>query len=38
MTNIAELLHEREVLKSRIEKMTYGSIEIRVKMIRNISM
>lgn len=31
MSNIAELLHEQELLKSRISKMLYGSIEIRVK-------
>lgn len=29
MSNIAELLHEQELLKSRISKMLYGSIEIR---------
>ena len=29
MANVAELLHEQEVLKSRISKMVYGSIEIR---------
>ena len=29
MRNIAELLHEQELLKSRINKMIYGSIEIR---------
>lgn len=27
--NISDLLHERELLKSRLEKMIYGSIEIR---------
>ena len=27
--NISNLLHERELLKSRSEKMIYGSIEIR---------
>lgn len=27
--NISNLLHERELLKSRLEKMLYGSIEIR---------
>ena len=31
MTNIAQLLHEQELLKSRISKMLYGSIEIREK-------
>ena len=31
MSNIAELLHEQELLKSRISKMLYGSIEIREK-------
>ena len=29
MRNIAELLHEQELLKSRINKMVHGSIEIR---------
>ena len=29
MRNVAELLHEQELLKSRINKMVYGSIEIR---------
>ena len=29
MRNIAELLHEQELLKSRINKMIHGSIEIR---------
>ncbi len=29
MANVAELLHEQEILKSRINKMVYGSIEIR---------
>ena len=29
MSNVAELLHEQEILKSRINKMIYGSIEIR---------
>ncbi len=29
MSNVAELLHEQEMLKSRINKMIYGSIEIR---------
>ncbi len=29
MTNLAELLHEQETLKSRINKMVHGSIEIR---------
>lgn len=29
MRNVAELLHEQELLKSRISKMIYGSIEIR---------
>ncbi len=29
MANVAELLHEQEMLKSRINKMIYGSIEIR---------
>ncbi len=29
MRNVAELLHEQELLKSRINKMIYGSIEIR---------
>ncbi len=29
MTNVAELLHEQEMLKSRINKMVHGSIEIR---------
>lgn len=27
--NISELLHEKELLKSRLEKMIYGSIEVR---------
>ena len=31
MRNIAELLYEQELLKSRISKMIYGSIEIREK-------
>lgn len=31
MANVAELLHEQEILKSRINKMVYGSIEIRVR-------
>ncbi len=31
MVNVAELLHEQEVLKSRIDKMIHGSIEIREK-------
>ncbi len=31
MENIAELLHEQEVLNSRINKMLHGSIEIREK-------
>lgn len=29
MANVAELLHEQEILKSRINKMVHGSIEIR---------
>ena len=29
MNNIASLLHEQVLLKSRISKMLYGSIEIR---------
>ena len=29
MRNVAELLHEQELLKSRINKMIHGSIEIR---------
>lgn len=29
MANIAELLHEQEILKSRINKMIHGSLEIR---------
>lgn len=29
MANVAELLHEQEILKSRINKMLYGSIEVR---------
>lgn len=29
MTNIAELLHEQELLNSRINKMLHGSVEIR---------
>jgi len=29
MRNVAELLHEQKLLKSRINKMTHGSIEIR---------
>ena len=29
MRNVAELLHEQELLKSRINKMVHGSIEIR---------
>ena len=29
MANVAELLHEQEILESRINKMVYGSIEIR---------
>ena len=28
MINVAKLLHEQEILKSRINKMVYGSIEI----------
>lgn len=31
MVNVAKLLHEQEVLKSRIDKMIHGSIEIREK-------
>lgn len=31
MVNVAELLHEQEMLKSRISKMVYGSIEIRTQ-------
>ena len=31
MTNIAELLHEQELLTSRINSMIYGTIEIREK-------
>ena len=31
MLNIAELLYEQELLKSRISKMIHGSIEIREK-------
>ncbi len=31
MANVRELLHEQEILKSRIDKMTHGSIEIREK-------
>lgn len=31
MRNVAELLHEQELLKSRINKMIHGSIEIREK-------
>ena len=27
--NIADLLHERELISSQLEKMIYGSIEIR---------
>ncbi len=38
MYNIAELLHEQELLKSRISKMLYGSIEIREKNKKNIFM
>ena len=29
MANVAELLHEQELLKSRINKMIHGSVEIR---------
>lgn len=29
MSNVAELLHEQELLKSRINKMIHGSVEIR---------
>ena len=29
MTNVAELLHEQELLNSRINKMLHGSVEIR---------
>ena len=29
MRNVAELLHEQELLKSRINKMVHGSIEVR---------
>lgn len=29
MVNVAKLLNEQEILKSRINKMVYGSIEIR---------
>lgn len=31
MNNLASLLHEQELLKSRIGKITYGSVEIREK-------
>ena len=29
MANVAELLYEQELLKSRINKMIHGSVEIR---------
>ena len=29
MTTIASLIHEQEVLKERINKLVYGSVEIR---------
>lgn len=29
MVNVTKLLNEQEILKSRINKMVYGSIEIR---------
>ena len=31
MSNVAELLQEQEMLKARIDKMPYGSVEIREK-------
>lgn len=38
MVNVAKLLHEQEILKSRINKMVYGSIEIREQNNKNIFM
>ena len=38
MANIAELLREQEILKTRINKMVYGSIEIREHNDKKISM
>ena len=34
MNNLASLLHEQELLKSRIGKITYGSVEIRERDVK----
>ena len=34
MRNVAELLHEQELLKSRINKMLHGSIEVRENNVK----
>lgn len=38
MANVAKLLHEQELLKSRINKMIHGSVEIRERNEKNIFM
>ena len=36
MSNISKLFHKQELLKSRISKILYGSIEIREKNNRKL--